>query len=164
MTDSPWTIRPAELPDIAQIFALIIELADYERSTDQVVSTPARLTESLFPAEHAPALWGHVVVETETDRIIGMALWFLNYSTWEGKHGIYVEDLYLRPDARGHGLGKRLLATVAQICVEREYNRLELSVLNWNTPSIGFYEKCGGVALTDWTGYRFEPDQVAALA
>ncbi|NQU36506.1 MAG: GNAT family N-acetyltransferase [Actinobacteria bacterium] len=155
-------MRPAQPTDTDQIFNLIVELAEYERAGKEVVSTPALLAESLFPADREPSLWGHVVVDATNGELAGMVLWFLNYSTWEGTHGIYVEDLYMKPEMRGHGLGQQLLATLATTCIERGYARLELSVLDWNTPSIAFYERCGGEAMTDWVGYRFTPNGLVA--
>lgn len=164
MTDSQWAIRPAQPPDATGIFDLIVELAEYERAAEQVVSNPVMVSNSLFPADRDAALWGHVVVDTSNGELAGMVLWFLNYSTWEGTHGIYVEDLYVKPEVRGHGLGGRLLSTLAKTCIERSYGRLDLSVLDWNTPSIDFYEHSGGEPQTDWIGYRFESDKLRSLA
>lgn len=164
MTDSEWTIRPAEPTDVEQIFGLIVELAEHQRAADQVATTPGRLAESLFPDGSKAALWGHVAVETSTGAVGGMVLWFLNYSTWEGHHGIHVEDLYVQPALRGHHIGRRLLAAVAQVAVERGYARFELSVIDWNTPSIEFYKRLGGEPLTEWIGYRFEPNRLQSLA
>lgn len=164
MTDPQWTIRPAEPQDTDEIYGLIVDLAEYERAAEQVVATPAMVSDSLFPRDREPALWGHVVVDPTTGDLAGMVLWFLNYSTWEGTHGIYVEDLYVKPAARSHGLGRRLLATLATTCVERGYGRLDLSVLDWNTPSIDFYNHSGGEPQTDWIGYRFGSDTLRSLA
>jgi GNAT superfamily N-acetyltransferase len=164
VTDTQWKIRPAQPQDTTQIFDLIVELAEYERAAEQVMSNPAMVSNSLFPPDRDAALWGHVVVDDSTGQLAGMVLWFLNYSTWEGTHGIYVEDLYVKADLRGHGLGKRLLATLAKTCIERGYGRLDLSVLDWNTPSIDFYEHSGGQPQTDWIGYRFESENLRSLA
>ena len=163
MTEPSPHIRPATERDVAAMFDLIVDLAEYEKALDEVHSTPQMLADSLFPEADHPALWGHVAVD-DSGEIVGMALWHLNYSTWEGKHGIYVEDLYVKPEHRGRGTGQRLLATLASICLERDYARLQLSVLDWNAPSIKFYEGCGGSPLSEWLGYRFEGPPLMKLA
>jgi GNAT superfamily N-acetyltransferase len=109
----------------------------------------------------SPALFGHVA---ELDgAVVGVALWFLNFSTWRGVHGIHLEDLFVRPAHRGGGLGKALLATLAQECVDRGYGRLEWAVLTWNTPAIGFYRSLGAVPIDEWTMFRLADDALAAL-
>jgi GNAT superfamily N-acetyltransferase len=97
-------------------------------------------------------------------RVVGTALWFLNFSTWRGTHGIYLEDLYVQPQHRGAGLGKELLRTLAAVCVERGYSRLEWSVLDWNTPSIEFYKAAGAVPLDEWTVFRLTDDALTDFA
>ncbi|MGY1886893.1 GNAT family N-acetyltransferase, partial [Blastococcus sp. SYSU DS0753] len=97
-------------------------------------------------------------------QVVGMALWFLNFSTWRGTHGIYLEDLYVQPRHRGTGLGKELLRTLAAVCVERGYSRLEWSVLDWNTPSIDFYRAAGAVPMDEWTVFRLTDDALASFA
>jgi ribosomal protein S18 acetylase RimI-like enzyme len=144
-------IRPATPADIPAIHALIRELADYERALEEAKATEEQLHEALFGAR--PAAFAHVATDS-TDSVIGYAVWFLNFSTWRGVHGIYLEDLYVRPTARGAGHGKALLTELARICVERGYQRLEWSVLNWNTPAIDFYESLGALPQSDWTVYR----------
>jgi len=153
-------IRPAGPGDVDRIYELIIELAPYERSADKVESTVEDLRAALCAPE--PALFGHVA--EAGGQIVGFALWFVNYSTWSGKHGIYLEDLYVRPEMRGAGTGKALLATLASICVQRGYKRLEWWVLDWNTPAIGFYESLGAMAMSDWTVNRLTGGPLADLA
>jgi GNAT superfamily N-acetyltransferase len=153
-------IRPARPGDVERIYELIIELATYERSADHVESSAEDLRAALCAPE--PALFGHVAVTGE--QIVGFALWFVNYSTWSGKHGIYLEDLYVRPEMRGQGTGKALLATLASICVQRGYRRLEWWVLDWNTPAIGFYESLGAIAMSEWTVHRLTGPPLADLA
>jgi len=153
-------IRPAGPGDVDRIYELIIELATYERSADKVESTVEDLRAALCAPE--PALFGHVA--EAGGQIVGLALWFVNYSTWSGKHGIYLEDLYVRPEMRGAGTGKALLATLASICVQRGYKRLEWWVLDWNTPAIGFYESLGAMAMSDWTVNRLTGGPLADLA
>jgi GNAT superfamily N-acetyltransferase len=153
-------IRPASRTDVARIHELIKELAAYERSADQVSATREDLDAALFGP--SPALFGHVAVAG--DEIVGFALWFVNYSTWVGKHGIYLEDLYVTPAVRGRGAGRALLAELASICVRRGYGRVEWWVLDWNEPAIGFYESLGAVAMSDWTVHRLAGKPLADLA
>ncbi|WP_406177743.1 GNAT family N-acetyltransferase [Streptomyces canus] len=145
-------IRPATPADIPAIHALIRELAEYERALDEAKATEEQLHEALFGAH--PAAYAHVATDDATGAVIGYAIWFLNFSTWRGVHGIYLEDLYVRPTARGGGHGKALLTELARICVERGYQRLEWSVLNWNTPAIDFYQALGARPQDEWTVYR----------
>lgn len=151
-------IRAAVPEDVTEIVELIVELAVYEREPDAVKLTPERLQDQLF-GEH-PAIFVHVAQAPESSgrSIDGFALWFLNYSTWEGQHGIYLEDLYVRQSARGSGLGKALLLNLAHIANERGYKRVEWSVLQWNTPSIDFYRSLGAVAMDGWDTMRLTGD------
>ncbi|MFL5998215.1 MAG: GNAT family N-acetyltransferase [Streptomyces sp.] len=144
-------IRPATPADLPAIHALIRELADYERALEEAKATEEQLHEALFGPR--PAAYAHVATDS-TDSVVGYAIWFLNFSTWRGVHGIHLEDLYVRPTARGGGHGKALLTELARICVERGYQRLEWSVLNWNTPAIDFYESLGARPQNEWTVYR----------
>ncbi len=144
------------------IVTFIKELADYERELDKAIATEAQLHTALFGP--SPALYGHMACDGETGEPVGFALWFLNFSTWRGVHGIYLEDLYVRPTARGHGYGKALLKQLAQIAVERGYWGVAWSVLDWNTPSIDFYKSLGAQAQDDWTTYRVMDDSMRALA
>lgn len=153
-------VRPATPADVPRISELIRELAEYERSADQAVATADDLRAALFASQ--PALFGHVV---EWDgAVVGFALWFINYSTWVGKHGIYLEDLYVTPEMRGRGAGKALLAELASICVQRGYGRLDWWVLDWNSPAIGFYRSIGAQAMSEWTVYRLTGQSLADLA
>ncbi|PZF95464.1 GNAT family N-acetyltransferase [Micromonospora deserti] len=139
---------------------MVHELAAYERAADQCLLTGEQLTAALFGP--APALYGHVAVDAD-DRPVGFALWFLNFSTWAGVHGIYLEDLYVRPAARGTGAGRLLLATLAAMCVERGYQRLEWWMINWN-PAAGFYASIGARKMDEWVPYRLSGDALAGLA
>ena len=143
-------IRSARREDVPVILELIHELAVYEKEPDAVRNTPEALAKHLF-AEN-PAVFAHVL-EDESG-VQGFALWFLNYSTWEGVHGIWLEDLYVRPEARGRGYGKAMLRHLAQVAVERGYARVEWCVLNWNEPSIQFYKSLGAEPMDEWTTYR----------
>jgi GNAT superfamily N-acetyltransferase len=143
-------IRPARPRDVARIHELIVELATYERAADMVQSTPDQLHEALFGPEPA----AYALVAEADGAVVGFALYFRNFSTWEGVHGIYLEDLYVAPEQRGLGLGKALLVALAEIAVERGYARLEWAVLNWNQPSIDFYTSLGAVPMDEWTVYR----------
>jgi GNAT superfamily N-acetyltransferase len=153
-------IRAARAGDIPAIHQLIRDLAAYERALDEVTATEQDLASALL-AER-PSLFAHVA--DEDGRVVGFALWFLNYSTWLGRHGIYLEDLYVIPDSRGHGHGRALLAELARICVERGYGRLEWSVLDWNSPARRFYESLGAVAMDEWTVHRLTGPPLRALA
>ena len=153
-------IRPARAGDIPAIHQLIRDLAAYERSLHEVTATEQDLAAALFADQ--PALFAHVA--EQDGRVVGFALWFLNYSTWGGRHGIYLEDLYVVPESRGHGHGKALLAELARICVERGYGRLEWWVLDWNAPARRFYESLGAVAMDEWTVFRLTPDAFGRLA
>ena len=153
-------IRAARVDDIPAIYRLIRDLAQYEKSLAQVTTTEQDLRRSLFGP--APAIFAHVAADD--DGVVGFALWFLNYSTWLGRHGIYLEDLYVIPDSRGHGHGRALLAELARICVERGYGRLEWSVLDWNSPARRFYESLGAVAMDEWTVHRLTGPALRALA
>jgi GNAT superfamily N-acetyltransferase len=154
-------IRPAKPEDVAEIHAMVRELADYEKSLDQANATPQQLHDALFGER--PAVFAHIA-EDDGGRVLGFALWFLNYSTWTGVHGIYLEDLYVRPAARGTGFGKALLAQLARICVERGYGRLEWSVLDWNEPALAVYRSQGAVPMDGWTVHRLTGDALAAMA
>ncbi|MFJ8312191.1 MULTISPECIES: GNAT family N-acetyltransferase [unclassified Streptomyces] len=153
-------IRNATAADIPVIHQMVRELAEYEKVPDEARATEEQLREALF-GEH-PAAFAHIA-QDESGEPVGFALWFLNFSTWRGVHGIYLEDLYVRPEARGAGHGKALLAALARICVARGYERLEWSVLNWNTPSIAFYESLGARPQDEWTVYRLTDGGLAAL-
>ena len=154
-------IRAATPADLPVILELIRELATYERADDQVISTVDDLSAALFDTAQ-PAVWCHLV--EDGSGIAGLALWFLNFSTWTGHHGIYVEDLVIRKAARGKGYGRALIAHLAQICTSRGYQRIDLSVLDWNLPAIDFYRSLGAVHQADWDGYRLEAQALVALS
>lgn len=154
-------IRPATPADIPALHALIRELAEYEKALEEAKATEEQLHEALFGDR--PAAYAHIAADDATGETVGCAIWFLNFSTWRGVHGIYLEDLYVRPTARGAGHGKALLAELARICVERGYQRLEWSVLNWNTPSIAFYDSLGARPQDEWTVYRLTDEALTKL-
>jgi GNAT superfamily N-acetyltransferase len=152
-------IRRIEVSDVAAVVGLVHELADYERAAEHCNLTEAQLDGALF-GEH-PALFGHVALADGV--VVGCALWFLNFSTWRGVHGIYLEDLYVQPAQRGRGLGRALLVELAAECVRQGYGRLEWAVLDWNAPSIGFYRSLGALPQDEWTTYRLDGPSLAAL-
>ncbi len=154
------TLRAATEADIPTVIALVRELAEYERDPEAAVATPELMREALF-GDRAVAY--AVVAELDGDAV-GFALYFFNFSTWTGRPGLYLEDLYVRPRARGRGIGVALFKYLARVAVDRGCGRFELSVLDWNTDAIGFYERLGGVPMDGWTVYRFAPDAIAAIA
>jgi GNAT superfamily N-acetyltransferase len=159
------SVRPIRPDDVPAAVALVRELAEYERALHEVRLTEQQLTDRLFG--DAPAVFGHVAVADDgvaAGEVVGIALWFLNFSTWRGTHGIYLEDLYVAPQHRGSGLGKELLRTLAALCVERGYSRLEWSVLDWNTPSIDFYKAAGAVPMDEWTVFRLTDEALSTFA
>ncbi|MFC8078346.1 GNAT family N-acetyltransferase [Streptomyces sp. NPDC057307] len=153
-------IRKATTADVPVIHAMVRELAAYEKAPDEARATEEQLREALFGER--PAAYAHIT-ETDEGAVAGFALWFLNFSTWRGVHGIYLEDLYVRPELRGGGHGKALLTELARICVERGYERLEWSVLNWNEPSIEFYRALGARPQDEWTVFRLTDGELAKL-
>jgi GNAT superfamily N-acetyltransferase len=155
-------IRPATPADLPVFHTLIQELAAYEKAPHEAKATPAQLHDALFSAH--PAAFAHIAEDDDTGEPVGFALWFLSFSTWRGTHGIYLEDLFVRPGARGAGHGKALLTELARICAERGYQRLEWSVLNWNEPAIGFYESLGARPQDEWTVYRLTDEALTNLA
>ena len=154
-------VRPATRRDMETIIALIHGLADYEREPDAVVLDPDELAEHLFgPRPYAEVL----IAEDADDGPVGFALFFHNFSTWLGKPGIWLEDLFVKPEQRGRGHGKALLVELARIAVERGCGRVEWSVLDWNEPSIAFYKALGAVPMDEWTTYRLEGSAITQLA
>ncbi len=153
-------IREARPEDIPVILQFIHDLAVYEREPGAVKNTVGSLRHALFGER--PSIYAHVA--EEQGQVQGFALWFLNYSTWEGVNGIYLEDLYVRPEARGAGHGKSLLAHLAKVASERGYARVEWSVLNWNEPSIRFYERLGARPQSEWSTFRLTGDALAEVA
>jgi GNAT superfamily N-acetyltransferase len=156
------SIRPAEPDDVPAILGLVHELAVYEKEPNAVEATEAHFTAALFPQDRVPTAFAHVAVVDGT--VVGMAIWYVTFSTWLGRGGIWLEDLFVSPEHRGSGLGKAMLATLAAVCAERGYGRLEWWVLKWNTPSIGFYDSIGGQPMDEWLTYRLEGRALDALA
>ncbi len=153
-------VRPATLADASLILDLIIELAVYEKAPEQVVTSLADVERTLF-SNDAKA---HALVCELDGRPVGYAVYFYNYSTWLGRHGIYLEDVYVTPAARGQGCGKALLKHIAQIAVRENCGRFEWSVLDWNTPAIEFYEALGARPQSEWIIYRMTGDSLRQLA
>lgn len=150
-------IRPAVPADVPAILALIRELADYEREPDAVETTEADLHAAFFGP--SPAVFALVAVdETDGDAIVGTAVWFVNFSTWTGRHGLYLEDFVVSERVRGRGFGKQLFTELIRICRERGYPRLDFSVLDWNESAHGFYRAIGAQPMTEWTGWRLSGD------
>ena len=156
----PLTIRPATPEDIPEILALIRELAMYEREPESAVATPDDLMRDGFTE---PKRFHCLMAEVD-GAVAGFALYFYNYSTWRGHAGIYLEDLFVRPEQRGNGVGKALLSSVAAVAVSEGAPRLEWAVLDWNKPAIDFYESVGAVGLTEWTIMRVSGDALPKLA
>ncbi len=157
-------IRPATVEDAAVIRELIYELAVYERAPDEVEATEADIVATIFAEQ--PAVFCDLIEIDEAEggpAIAGMAIWFLNYSTWQGKHGIYLEDLYVREQYRGRGYGKAMLEHLAARCVERDYGRFQWWVLDWNEPSIEFYRAMGAVSMDEWTVFRVSGEALNRL-
>jgi GNAT superfamily N-acetyltransferase len=144
-------IREATVNDVPRILTLIKDLAEYEKSLSEVTATEKDLRNSFFCEQ--PQVFAHVAV-TEDDFVIGIAIWHLNYSTWLGKHGIYLEDLYVDPAFRGQGHGMALLKFLAHLCIIRGYERFQWWVLDWNKPSIDLYSSLGAVGMDEWTVFR----------
>lgn len=156
------TIREATPDDVDELLRLVRALALYEKEPDAATATPSHFHEALFPAEGSPAAYAHVA---ERDgRVVGMAIWFISFSTWTGRHGIWLEDLFVEPEQRGLGIGKALLVRLAQLCLERGWTRFEWWVLDWNTPSIEFYRSQGAVGQEEWTTFRVDGEALERLA
>jgi GNAT superfamily N-acetyltransferase len=154
-------VRPAGPADVPAMVRLVHELADYEKAADECGLTDDQLHAALFGAE--PVAWAHVAT-TGDGEVVGIAIWFRTFSTWEGVAGMHLEDLYVSPAHRGGGHGVRLLAALAAECADRGWARLEWNVLDWNTPAIGFYRSIGAGPNDGWTTYRLTGDPLAALA
>ena len=161
MTTRP-AVRPAVPEDVPAILELIHALALYEREPDAVETTEEGLRRALFPEEGSPTTHCHVA---DVDgALVGMAVWFVTFSTWTGRNGIWLEDLFVLPEHRGGGLGKALLASLAAVCVERGWPRLEWTVLDWNTPSIEFYRSLGAFPMDGWSTHRLVGGALQQLA
>jgi GNAT superfamily N-acetyltransferase len=146
--------------DSGLIYSLIRELAEYEKLLHEVEATEAGIAEALFA--DSPRLFCEIA--EWNGEAVGFAVWFLNFSTFAGRHGIFLEDLFVRPAFRGKGIGKALLACLAKKCIENGWSRLQWSVLDWNAPSIAFYKSLGAVLMDEWTGCRLNGPALAALA
>lgn len=155
----PIQIRPIQPANLPAVVAMVHELAEFERAPHECILTEEQLHAALFGSQ--PALFGHLALDDGEPA--GFSLWFLNFSTWRGVHGIYLEDLYVRPSARGTGAGRALLATLAAICTERGYERLDWWVLHWN-PAREFYHAVGAAAMDEWLPYRLTGPALRALA
>jgi GNAT superfamily N-acetyltransferase len=160
MDESDPRIRRVERPDVGSVVELVHELAAYERAAESCTLVESQLETALFG--DAPSLFGHVAVVDH--EVVGCSLWFLNFSTWHGVHGIYLEDLIVRSTHRGNGLGRALLVELARECTRRGYARLEWSVLDWNEPAIGFYRSIGATSLDEWSVFRLTNVALAQLA
>ena len=153
-------IRQAVKEDAPIILQLIKQLAEYEKAPHEVIATTKDIEATLF-VDNPKVFCDLVEVE---EKVVGMAIWFLNYSTWQGRHGIYLEDLYIKPEFRGQGYGKALLQHLARICNERGYGRFQWWVLDWNSPAIEFYHSIGAVPMSEWTVFRVSGDPLQKLA
>lgn len=152
-------LRLATIEDVEIVLSFIKELAEYEHMSDQVVATPELLKETIFIQKKA-----EVILAEYNGTPVGFALFFHNYSTFLGRPGIYLEDLYVKPEMRGHSLGTRLLSYLAKLASERGCGRLEWACLDWNEPSIQFYKRMGGIAMEDWTVYRLQGEALQTMA
>ena len=153
-------VRPARQEDVPDLISLVRELAEYERALEQALATEADFTRDLF----GPSPRVHALVAEVEGAVIAYAIYFLNYSTWLGKHGIFLEDLYVRQTHRGLGAGTALLRALAQECVDKGYGRFEWSVLDWNEPALGFYRSLGALPLDEWTVQRLTGEALDRLA
>lgn len=153
-------IRPATSDDVATIMRFVRELAEYERAADKVVATEPLLEDALFGERPA----AEALIAEQNGAPVGMALFFHNFSTWTGWRGIYLEDLYVTPSARGSGAGGALLRHLAGIAVDRGCTRFEWSVLDWNAPALAFYKSLGAEPMDEWTVHRVSGDALTKLA
>jgi len=160
MNTENFTIRAATVADVPIILELIKALATYERAPDEVVVDEKGLAEVLFGKKPA----AEVLIAFENDRAVGFAVFFHNFSTWLGRPGLYLEDLFVRPEDRGKGYGRALLVRLAKIAHDRGCGRMEWAVLDWNEPAINFYRKLGANPMHEWTVFRLTPDDIAKLA
>jgi GNAT superfamily N-acetyltransferase len=160
LTKAPFSIRAARPDDADLLVNLVHELAVYEKLEDHARATPEDFRRHLF-GQHPVAEAALAEVDGQP---VGFALWFTTFSTFRGQPGLYLEDLFVRPDCRGRGIGKGLLAFLASVAVERGYGRLEWAVLNWNEPAIGFYRSVGARPMDEWTVYRIDEEPLRKLA
>lgn len=160
--DDVMNVREATKADLPDILRLVHALALYEREPDAVEATEDDVAAVMFPDDGHPNTYG-LVAEVGRE-IIGIAIWFHSFSTWTGKNGIWLEDLFVDPDHRGGGAGKALLGRLAQVCQEWGLTRLEWCVLKWNEPSIGFYHSLGATAQDEWETYRLDGEALESFA
>lgn len=153
-------IRAATAADTELILHFVRELAIYEKAEHEVLATPEQIRRTLFCEQ--PAVFGLICLAD--DQPVGFAVYFFNYSTWQGRHGLYLEDLYVTPQSRGTGAGSALLQRLAQIAVDKDCGRFEWSVLDWNLPSIEFYDRLGALPQKEWIRYRMTGDSLQAMA
>ena len=158
--NTTFEIKPATAADVPTILRLIRELAEYERAPNEAVATEAQLHEVFFGPQPA----AQVLIAREGDEPVGFAVYFFNFSTWLGRPGLYLEDLFVRPEARGRGHGKALLVRLAEIAKTRGCGRMEWAVLDWNEPAIEFYKKLGAKPMDEWTVYRLTREGIGNLA
>ena len=181
------SVREATPEDVAQMHQMINELAEYEKAPEEVIATELDLMKALFGRDFSsaeydqhdsisnsgsantphgqPAVYAFVIEDPQdSDQLAGMAIWFLNYSTWDGPHGVYREDLYVRPQFRGQGMGKALMKRLAQVCIDNDYSRFQWWVLDWNQPAIEVYRAMGAKAMDEWTVYRVSGQELKDLA
>jgi len=158
--NAAFKIRPATPADLPVILQLIRDLADYERAPNDVVATEGGLREVLF----GPRPSAEVVLAFSGEVPVGFAVYFFNFSTWLGRPGLYLEDLFVKPEFRGHGFGRALLIHLAGIARERDCGRMEWAVLDWNEPAIQFYRKLGATPMHEWTVFRLTGEEIARLA
>jgi GNAT superfamily N-acetyltransferase len=151
--------RPVRESDVECIVRMVHDLAAYERSAHECRMTERQLSDALF--SERPALFGHVAEVTGS--VVGFVLWFLNFSTWRGTHGVYGEDMYVLPEYRRHGVGRALFHEMAAECVRRGYERLEFAILDWNKPTIAVTASLGAKPLGEWTTYRISGEELARL-
>lgn len=158
--DNAFTIRAVQPGEEAALLQLILELAAYERLAHEVEATEARLHDALFRAGSSV----EAALVREGEAIAGYALWFYNFSTFTGRHGLYLEDVYIRPEFRGRGYGEAVMRHLAGVADRRDCSRMEWAVLDWNEPAIGFYKRLGATAMDEWTVYRLKDDALQAAA
>ncbi len=159
-TPENFQIRPAGVEDVPIILELIRDLATYERAPNEVTATEEQLVDVLFGERPA----AEVLLALEGESAVGFAVFFHNFSTWLGRAGLYLEDLFVKPEKRGKGYGRALLLELAKIARDRGCGRMEWAVLNWNEPAIKFYRALGAKPMDEWTVFRLTPEEIAKLA